>query len=77
MSLSVYVLEFLNQVSKTFLQVQRQYNSYTVGAIAIIYNIGAIIGGTTFGALSQLFGRRRTIVLAALLVLPIIPLGER
>jgi SHS family lactate transporter-like MFS transporter len=42
--------------------------------IAIIYNIGAIIGGTTFGALSQRLGRRRTIALAALLVLPIIPL---
>jgi SHS family lactate transporter-like MFS transporter len=58
----------------TFLEVQHHLSTETVGAIAIIYNIGAIIGGTTFGALSQLLGRRRTIVLAALLVLPIIPL---
>jgi SHS family lactate transporter-like MFS transporter len=50
------------------------YPTETVGTIAIIYNIGAIIGGTTFGALSQRLGRRRTIMLAALLVLPIIPL---
>jgi MFS transporter, SHS family, lactate transporter len=58
----------------TFLEAQRRLPTETVGLIAIIYNIGAIIGGTTFGALSQRLGRRRTIVLAALLVLPIIPL---
>ncbi|HUA54205.1 MAG TPA: MFS transporter [Candidatus Sulfotelmatobacter sp.] len=57
----------------TFLEAQRHLPTETVGVIAIIYNIGAIIGGTTFGALSQRIGRRRTIVLAALLVLPIIP----
>jgi MFS transporter, SHS family, lactate transporter len=58
----------------TFLEIQHQLSTASVGTIAIIYNIGAIIGGTTFGALSQRLGRRRTIVLAALLVLPIIPL---
>ena len=58
----------------TFLEAQHHLSTQTVGTIAIIYNIGAIIGGTTFGALSQRLGRRRTIVLAALLVLPIIPL---
>jgi SHS family lactate transporter-like MFS transporter len=58
----------------TFLQAQHHLTPQTVGSIAIIYNIGAIIGGTTFGALSQRLGRRRTIVIAALLVLPIIPL---
>jgi SHS family lactate transporter-like MFS transporter len=58
----------------TFLEAQHHLPTATVGTIAIIYNIGAIIGGTTFGALSQRFGRRHTIILAALLVLPIIPL---
>jgi SHS family lactate transporter-like MFS transporter len=42
--------------------------------IAVIYNIGAIIGGLTFGALSEKLGRRRTIVTAAVLGLPIIPI---
>ncbi|MEW2506611.1 MFS transporter [Amycolatopsis sp. NPDC047767] len=42
--------------------------------IAVIYNIGAIIGGLTFGALSERFGRRVTIVSAAVLGLPIIPI---
>ncbi|MBB3400782.1 MULTISPECIES: MFS transporter [Rhizobium] len=58
----------------TFLETQRQYDSYTVGAIAIVYNIGAIIGGLTFGSLSQRWGRRRTIVIAALLAIPVAPL---
>ena len=58
----------------TFLETQRQYNSYTVGAIAIVYNIGAIVGGLAFGALSQRWGRRRTIVIASLLAIPVAPL---
>ena len=58
----------------TFLETQKQYDSYTVGAIAIVYNIGAIVGGLTFGALSQRWGRRRTIVIAALLAIPVAPL---
>ncbi|OEC97730.1 MULTISPECIES: MFS transporter [unclassified Rhizobium] len=58
----------------TFLEAQRQYDSYTVGAIAIVYNIGAIVGGLTFGSLSQRWGRRRTIVIAALLAIPVAPL---
>jgi MFS transporter, SHS family, lactate transporter len=54
----------------TFLQKQRHLDSGTVGMIAIIYNIGAILGGLTFGAISQAIGRRRSIVAAALLALP-------
>ena len=42
--------------------------------IAVIYNIGAIIGGLVFGTLSQRFGRRYTIVFCAVLGLPIVPL---
>lgn len=58
----------------TFLETQRNYSSYTVGAIAIVYNIGAMLGGLFFGALSQRIGRRRAIVIAALIAVPIAPL---
>ncbi|NKJ37863.1 MFS transporter [Rhizobium sp. SG570] len=58
----------------TFLEAQRQYDSYTVGAIAIVYNIGAIVGGLSFGVLSQRIGRRRAIIIAALLAIPVAPL---
>jgi SHS family lactate transporter-like MFS transporter len=58
----------------TFMETQRQYSSYTVGAIAIVYNIGAILGGLFFGAMSQRIGRRRAIVIAALIAIPVAPL---
>jgi SHS family lactate transporter-like MFS transporter len=55
----------------TFLQVQHHFDVHTTGNIAILYNIGAILGGWTFGLWSQSFGRRRTIVVAALLAIPV------
>lgn len=58
----------------TFLQAQRKLSTHTVSMIAIIANIGAIIGGIVFGTLSQRIGRRRAIIAASLLALPIIPL---
>ncbi|OHV84710.1 MFS transporter [Rhizobium sp. LCM 4573] len=58
----------------TFLEVQRAYSTHTVGAIAVVYNIGAICGGLFFGALSQRIGRRKAIVIAALVAMPIAPL---
>ncbi|MEA2916038.1 MAG: transporter, family, lactate transporter, partial [Bradyrhizobium sp.] len=58
----------------TFLQVEHGLSSYAIGTIAVIYNIGAIIGGLLFGSLSERVGRRRAIIGAALLSLPIVPL---
>ncbi len=58
----------------TFLSGQRGFVTATVSRIAIIYNLGAICGGLTFGVLSNRLGRRRTIALAALLSLPAMPL---
>jgi SHS family lactate transporter-like MFS transporter len=58
----------------TFLEVQRNLDPHAVGAIAVVYNIGAILGGIICGAFSERFGRRRMIVIAALMALPVIPL---
>lgn len=49
-------------------------SSSTSTWIAVLYNVGAIIGGLVFGTLSERFGRRATIVLAAVLGLPLIPI---
>jgi MFS transporter, SHS family, lactate transporter len=49
-------------------------SSVTVKWIAVVYNIGAIIGGLFFGTMSQRFSRRYTVVFCALLGLPIVPL---
>jgi SHS family lactate transporter-like MFS transporter len=56
----------------TFLQKQRHFDHGTVSSIAVIYNIGAILGGLTFGSISQALGRRRAIIAAALLAIPAI-----
>src|ERR1700722_19281695 len=58
----------------TFLQVQHGMSPHEVGLIAVIYNIGAIIGGISFGSLSESFGRRRTIIVASLLSVAVLPL---
>ncbi len=58
----------------TFLEVQHDLSPRAVGLIAVIYNIGAICGGLLFGSLSERFGRRRIIIIAALLSLFVVPL---
>ena len=55
----------------TFLQKQRGFDHATVSTIAVLYNIAAILGGVTFGTLSQRLGRRRASIAAALVAVPV------
>jgi SHS family lactate transporter-like MFS transporter len=54
-----------------FLQSTYHFDARTTGTIAIVYNIGAILGGWTIGIWSQRVGRRRAMIVAALVALPI------
>lgn len=58
----------------TFLQKQHHFDTHTTGILAAVMNVGAIVGGIGFGIWSEKLGRRRTIIIASLLSLPIIPL---
>jgi MFS transporter, SHS family, lactate transporter len=58
----------------TFLEKNRGFSPSTIGLVAIVYNIGALIGGIVFGTLSERVGRKRAIVFAALCTIPMIPL---
>ncbi|HVR06540.1 MAG TPA: MFS transporter [Thermoanaerobaculia bacterium] len=58
----------------TFLQKNLSLSVQTQGLIGIIGSVGALFGGILFGAWSERIGRRRAIVIAALLALPMIPL---
>jgi SHS family lactate transporter-like MFS transporter len=58
----------------TFLTVWAKLPPSTVGLIGILYGFGSIAGGFVFGTLSEKWGRKRAIVTAALLAIPVIPL---
>jgi len=58
----------------TFLKEQRGFSPRQVATIAVIYNIGALIGGIVFGLFSDRLGRRRGMMLALSLAILAIPL---
>ena len=58
----------------TFLQVQHGFDTRLTGTLAAIMNVGAIVGGIGFGIWSERIGRKRAIIIACLLALPVIPL---
>jgi len=61
-------------VYPTFLSVAAKLSPETIGAIGVLYGFGSIAGGFVFGMLSEKWGRKRAIVVAALLSIPVIPL---
>jgi SHS family lactate transporter-like MFS transporter len=58
----------------TFLTKDHRFTPQTVGFIAIVANIGALLGGILFGTWSEKIGRRKAIIIAALLSIPVVPL---
>jgi SHS family lactate transporter-like MFS transporter len=58
----------------TFLEKDHALSPSTVGLIVAIANVGALFGGVLCGAASERLGRKRTIIFASLLALPMIPL---
>jgi SHS family lactate transporter-like MFS transporter len=61
-------------VYPTFLATQAHLTPGIVGLIGVFYGFGSIAGGFFFGALSEKWGRKRAIITAALLAIPVIPL---
>jgi SHS family lactate transporter-like MFS transporter len=57
----------------TFLKVQHHFDTRLTSLLTAIANVGAICGGLLFGSLSERIGRRRAIIIAALLALPALP----
>ncbi|KAK4099599.1 MFS general substrate transporter [Parathielavia hyrcaniae] len=66
----------------TFMLTQKELNNAGASRASILMKVGACVGGTILGYVSQWFGRRRTIILAAIMsgvLIPawILPEGER
>jgi len=57
----------------TFLETQRGFNVGQRSAVMMVYALGAICGGAVVGFLSQSWGRRRCIILAATCGILLIP----
>ena len=58
----------------TFLQSDHHFDPHTVSVIGIVLSLGALAGGIVFGSLSERWGRKRAIITASLLTIPIVPL---
>jgi MFS transporter, SHS family, lactate transporter len=58
----------------TYLQQQRGFSPQRTSDFTAFSMVGAILGGLTFGHLSDRFGRRRAMVTASLLAVLVIPL---
>ncbi|KAL4892094.1 major facilitator superfamily domain-containing protein [Aspergillus ambiguus] len=66
----------------TFMLTEKDLNNAAASRASILMKTGACVGGTIIGYLSQFFGRRRAIIVSALLsgiLIPawILPTGER
>jgi MFS transporter, SHS family, lactate transporter len=58
----------------TFLEKNHFFSPQQVRTVSVIASLGALLGGVVFGSLSEKIGRRRAIVIAALLAIPMIPM---
>ena len=58
----------------TYLQQQKGFSPHRTSDFTAFSMVGAILGGLTFGHLSDLYGRRRAMVIAILLGVLVIPL---
>ena len=56
-----------------FLKVQHHFDTHLGSLMTAVGNIGAIFGGIFFGSISEKIGRRRAIMIAALIALPALP----
>ncbi len=58
----------------TFLEKNQGFGPRATGLVTSVGSVGALLGGICFGAWSERLGRRKAIVIASLLAIPMIPL---
>jgi len=73
MTLMTFLSHGTQDLYPDFLKTAHGVAPSVVAYIAILYNIGAILGAITFGHFSESWGRRRSMVAALVLSLAVIP----
>jgi SHS family lactate transporter-like MFS transporter len=74
MTLMNFVSHGTQDMYPTFLKDYRGFGTAEASYIAIIYNLGAIIGGIVIGRWSDRVGRRKAMVVALVLAIVVVPL---
>ncbi|HLX42509.1 MAG TPA: MFS transporter [Bryobacteraceae bacterium] len=74
MSMMNFMSHGTQDMYPTYLQRQLHYNTSSTALVSAVSMLGAIFGGLIIGNFSDRFGRRRSMVLAALLAVCSIPL---
>jgi MFS transporter, SHS family, lactate transporter len=74
MTMMNFVSHGTQDLYPTFLKEQRGFDEHGVSYVAMIYNVGAIIGGLVMGHYSDRVGRRRSMITSLLLAIVVIPL---
>jgi SHS family lactate transporter-like MFS transporter len=73
MTLMMFLSHGTQDLYPDFLKTTHGFSGSVVSYIAIVYNIGAVLGAIIFGHLSENWGRRRSMIGALALSLMIIP----
>ena len=73
MTLMMFLSHGTQDLYPDFLKSARGFDSKVVAYLVILFNVGAVLGAILFGHLSESLGRRRSMILALLLCLTMIP----
>ncbi|HEX5411551.1 MAG TPA: MFS transporter [Terriglobia bacterium] len=74
MTMMMFLSHGTQDLYPDFLKTAHNIKASTVSDLAVLYNIGAIVGSILFGYLSERFGRKRSMLGAFGLALVVIPL---
>ncbi len=73
MTLMMFLSHGTQDLYPDFLKSAHGLGSAAVSSIAMVYNVGAVLGAVAFGHLSETLGRRRSMICALALSLAVIP----
>ena len=73
MTLMMFLSHGTQDLYPDFLKSAHGFSSAVVSYMAILYNVGAVLGAISFGHFSETLGRRKAMMLALVLSLAVIP----